>query len=360
MKLREPVRTAITKAIKDAEQEMTKDESCSRTLEAMLTRINDLEQRLAALDKDILDALLIVPDNDEEYNQEVYDVEDLKEEIRGAKSSIREKILAVGAQTSVKRQLIAVGAPTSVKKQLFAVGTLNDQQASVTSSDSSVSQKEKKGSPERHQQQRQEVTITPSPAKSNGGECIFCDTGNHLPEDCYQTKRMTLDERKEVIIKTSYWFRCLQRRNEAYTCRSKVIRSLCKRNHHQVLCEDYGDESEQREVPEPIEDESINVKTNSNGITREVIFKKTVHVKITGNNGAWKRVRLLSEKGSQRSCIKSSTGRELGCQVTQEQHQQSNLFGGIQTKRKLWNCNGVQSEGFMNSQEEEHVTLIRD
>ena len=76
-------------------------------------------------------------------------------------------------------------------------------------------------------------------SKENKMMCAFCSGSNHRTNDCDYAKRLTPDEKKSILRKKGYCFKCITRFHVARDCKRKVICNNCGRNHVTIMCENF-------------------------------------------------------------------------------------------------------------------------
>jgi hypothetical protein len=172
--------------------------------------------------------------------------------------------------------------------------------------------------------------------------------------ECFKAKKMTMEAKKEAIKTKNACFKCLKRGHLAKVCRGRIVCTQCEGSHHQVMCpNDAGAAggSEKSGVSTTTDKDTISVASNSNQISRGLIaLLKSLHVRVGGNNGTCKEVRLLFDDGSQRSYVKTAVADGLECRTAQEIILQNNPLGGVPTKSKHRRCYEVELQGIHTDQ----------
>ncbi|GFU29804.1 integrase catalytic domain-containing protein [Nephila pilipes] len=68
--------------------------------------------------------------------------------------------------------------------------------------------------------------------------CLFCSQCNHWSSDCLIGKKLSLNDKKSILIRNRACFRCLNKGHNARSCRLKMLK--CKncddKSHHTLLC----------------------------------------------------------------------------------------------------------------------------
>ncbi|XP_023022263.2 uncharacterized protein [Leptinotarsa decemlineata] len=181
---------------------------------------------------------------------------------------------------------------------------------------------------------------SPVPTATNfvsfDSNCAFCVGSNHIGEHCFKAQKMTLEQKKRILISNNICFRCLKAGHTSKRCRGHPRCALCQKSHLVIMSPDLPinlksfdtlDHSKKPEV-DPNIDKSLATYNNS----RTHVFLQTMRVNIFGANGS-KYVRALIDSGSQRSYILKSTAEKLGCQSVGKEKLIHCLFGGSQNER---------------------------
>ncbi|GFW48441.1 putative RNA-directed DNA polymerase from transposon X-element [Trichonephila clavipes] len=68
--------------------------------------------------------------------------------------------------------------------------------------------------------------------------CLFCSQSNHWTSDCLIAKKLSLSDKKSILIRNRACFRCLNKGHNARSCRLKMFKSRnCDdKSHHALLC----------------------------------------------------------------------------------------------------------------------------
>jgi len=66
-------------------------------------------------------------------------------------------------------------------------------------------------------------------------ECIFCKS-KHDSQNCETARKLTLDERKEIVKRENACFNCLKRGHVSQKCKIKTKCDWCSRRHVLVMC----------------------------------------------------------------------------------------------------------------------------
>ncbi|GFX31465.1 integrase catalytic domain-containing protein [Trichonephila clavipes] len=54
--------------------------------------------------------------------------------------------------------------------------------------------------------------------------CLFCSQSNHWTSDCLIAKKLSLNDKKSILIRNRACFRCLNKGHNARSCRLKMLK----------------------------------------------------------------------------------------------------------------------------------------
>ena len=80
---------------------------------------------------------------------------------------------------------------------------------------------------------RANVNVTTTSDRSK--KCPACQVSNHKVYSCPEFKKLTVEERFEVVKKARLCFNCLSSGHDSKECRSSYKCSICQKNHNYLL-----------------------------------------------------------------------------------------------------------------------------
>lgn len=156
--------------------------------------------------------------------------------------------------------------------------------------------------------------------------CIFCNE-NHSSVECEKARKMTLEQRTDIVKAKNACFRCLKTNHSYKICRYKEKCAWCTRRHVLLMCRDNSDTTTN-------EDKSkVHIKEHNltNLSSDPEVFLQTLRVKLT--NGSKEHVvRAIIDTGSHRSYVLGSAAERLGYEVLERKTMIHSLFGGTRTQ----------------------------
>ncbi|XP_011698795.1 PREDICTED: uncharacterized protein LOC105456446 [Wasmannia auropunctata] len=160
--------------------------------------------------------------------------------------------------------------------------------------------------------------------------CIFCKA-NHESSNCEEARKLTLNERKEIVKRENGCFNCLIRGHAALRCRSRLKCDWCSKRHVLLMCPTIT-----RDESAPANKVEDNKKTveESNLVTfceRHEVYLQTLRVKLYSASRE-KIVRAVIDTASQRSYIRTEVAKELGYASRGELEVTHSLFGGAKSE----------------------------
>ena len=134
-------------------------------------------------------------------------------------------------------------------------------------------------------------------------------------------ENFSVEKRKDILRKAKRYFLCFKYGHQAYTCSSRHRCEVCKKKHHQSLCE------------RNTADMNTSMEGNGHAITATAKSNSTVVMltarKLVFGNDAMKKVpvAILFDSGSQKSYVTESLQKKLGLQVEKTETMNLNTFG---------------------------------
>ncbi|XP_024878860.1 uncharacterized protein LOC112459126, partial [Temnothorax curvispinosus] len=173
------------------------------------------------------------------------------------------------------------------------------------------------------------VSKDPKPA-----ECIFCKS-SHESQVCENARKLTLDERKEIVKKERCCFNCLKRGHVSQKCKVKLRCDWCSRRHVLVMCP--GIVRKENVPPNKPENKDPAKTTEEHSLATlcemRDVYLQTLRVKLYSQSRE-KIVRAVIDTASQRSYIRTDVARELGYVSLGKQEISHSLFGGVKSECK--------------------------
>ncbi|KAJ8968554.1 hypothetical protein NQ317_001752 [Molorchus minor] len=162
---------------------------------------------------------------------------------------------------------------------------------------------------------------------TDNAKCIFC-TGSHGSDVCFKARKMTLEERRNILSQKKACFRCLKIGHLVRKCRSRLKCILCEQSHVPLMCQTLDNDRKPSDDTAPQNAENVVVKDQA--LTNQTdmhVFLQTLRVTIKGSENT-RIVRALVDTGSQRSYILKSTVLDLGLEHKRVEKIVHCLFGG--------------------------------
>ncbi|CAL1280117.1 unnamed protein product [Larinioides sclopetarius] len=162
-------------------------------------------------------------------------------------------------------------------------------------------------------------------------KCVFCSKLNHRSSDCFFAKKLSLSDRKAILIRNHACFKCLGREHNARSCRLKMLKCMnCnEKNHHTLLC----NKNEKLELKESESNETTISNTLANHSQITDVYLQTIVLKLC-NNGKEIILRCLLDSGSQNSYLTQRIIDNFELQPVSKQTIVHGLFGGRETAPK--------------------------
>ncbi|XP_067121310.1 uncharacterized protein [Centruroides vittatus] len=158
-------------------------------------------------------------------------------------------------------------------------------------------------------------------------QCVFCEK-SHASAECRKAENLTLDQRKQILIKRGACFKCLKLNHISSSCRAKCSCTVCGKPHHVLLCRNSRKVSpnnasvgEGDGAPPVCEQALANVSSTPR------VLLQTLVVILRGEERCLK-IRAIIDTASQRSYILKSTAERVGYQPMRKENLKHSLFGG--------------------------------
>lgn len=176
------------------------------------------------------------------------------------------------------------------------------------------------------------VSRDPKPA-----ECIFCKS-SHESQGCENARKLTLDERKEIVKKEKACFNCLKRGHVSQKCKVKLRCDWCSRRHVLLMCPGIVRKENVPPNKPDNKDPAKAAEEHSLATLCEMrdVYLQTLRVKLYSQTRE-KIVRAVIDTASQRSYIRTDVARELGYVSLGKQEISHSLFGGVKSEREAHN-----------------------
>lgn len=174
--------------------------------------------------------------------------------------------------------------------------------------------------------------------------CLWCDKDGHSSIECYKLQKLSVEKRKEIIMKKKACTICLRKGHFWKNCKASVKCLICNKRHSTVICTT-------NKVTPSRTDESTQSDKNTTAATSSTkgnTLLQTVMVEIQ-HKGKGIRVRALLDSGSQKTYIKQEIIENLQITAMKEEVLTHTLFGGLQTPSKLYKVYKLDIRSLDNS-----------
>ncbi|XP_043466423.1 uncharacterized protein LOC122501193 [Leptopilina heterotoma] len=168
--------------------------------------------------------------------------------------------------------------------------------------------------------------------------CIFCN-GEHDSAVCEKAKRMSYEDRRNIIGKNKCCFKCIKRGHCAKDCRVRIICSECNGRHSVLLCPSMSNSNSVAKMDQgKTTSGSIQIKEQNlaSFCNLPEVYLQTLRV-ILFSDSSEMSVRAVVDTGSQRSYITSRVAESLGYKSVGSKEIVHSLFGGERTKSEVHN-----------------------
>ena len=165
-------------------------------------------------------------------------------------------------------------------------------------------------------------------------------------------RKLSLDERRDIIKKENVCFTCLKRGHIAKRCRVRIKCDWCARRHVLLMCPGLG-ANEKTERKQTEHSNANVVKTSSSELGLAVLSEwpsvclQTLRVRMYSDTGE-KVVRAVIDTGSHRSYVRD-VAKELGYESRGKQKVTLSLFGGIKSTKDTHDIYNIRLKNLDNS-----------
>ncbi|XP_071652824.1 uncharacterized protein [Temnothorax longispinosus] len=161
-------------------------------------------------------------------------------------------------------------------------------------------------------------------------ECIFCNE-KHDSSQCERARKMSLEERQDIVKQKNACFNCLKTGHGRRFCRYNIKCAWCSKRHVLLMCREITAEGSTKKNPteEPTKKQEESSLANLSLSTE--IFLQTLRVKMR-NQEKERVVRAVLDTGSHRSYVLDRTAKKLDCEEIGQYNIVHLLFGGVKTK----------------------------
>ena len=164
--------------------------------------------------------------------------------------------------------------------------------------------------------------------------CIFCK-GKHDSLSCETARKLSLDERRDIVKRENVCFRCLRRGHISKKCRVSVKCEWCNNRHVLLMCSTFYNKEGVAEHSSEVSLNSVVKASCDNNMTASCAFPEfylqTLPVKAFSENREV-TIRMLIDTGSQRSNIRTQVASEVGYDSVGQQEVTHSLFSGVKSK----------------------------
>ncbi|XP_023217501.1 uncharacterized protein LOC111619908 [Centruroides sculpturatus] len=158
-------------------------------------------------------------------------------------------------------------------------------------------------------------------------QCVFCEK-SHASAECRKAENLTLDQRKQILIKRGACFKCLKLNHISSSCRAKCSCTVCGKPHHVLLCRNNRKVSPNNtSVGEGDGASTVCEQALANVSSTPRVLLQTLVVILRGEERCLK-IRAIIDTASQRSYILKSTAERVGYQPMRKENLKHSLFGG--------------------------------
>lgn len=173
-----------------------------------------------------------------------------------------------------------------------------------------------------------DLTNTTQKKEGKSMTCIFCDKSSHSAQDCSQARKLTIEERLEVVKSKKGCLICLRPGHFSKQCKTFVSCMFCNRRHYMLFCREFiaGKEQDNKEKLMTQESTTTGKELSMLSNTFTEIILQTLCVKVKGPRGT-KVCRLILDSGSQHSYICQSLVSDLNLKSVGEEELAHCLFG---------------------------------
>ncbi|KFM68622.1 Transposon Ty3-G Gag-Pol polyprotein, partial [Stegodyphus mimosarum] len=150
--------------------------------------------------------------------------------------------------------------------------------------------------------------------------CVFCDSVTHTSDCCNAVMNLTLEERKNSLLRKGACFNCLQKaKHLSRNCPIKKTKcEFCSGLHHKFVCF----EQQKKEIKNNMDSESTDLTNQSKG--QVFLQTLTVYIEIKISR---QLVRAIIDTGSQKSYISKCVAKTMGLKSRGKETITHGLFG---------------------------------
>lgn len=166
-------------------------------------------------------------------------------------------------------------------------------------------------------------------------KCIFCGD-NHDNANCEQAKKLSYDDRKNLIKEKKCCFKCLKPNHQSKSCKVKISCAWCNNRHSILICQNMSSATT-KVIPDKNEasDKKENVEQSlANFISMPEVILQTLRVVLYSDSKEKKIVRVIIDPGSHRSYIRSDVAKSLKYESLGKKSVSHALFGDVNSKSK--------------------------
>ncbi|XP_076658275.1 uncharacterized protein LOC143362201 [Halictus rubicundus] len=183
------------------------------------------------------------------------------------------------------------------------------------------------------------LTELPSASVLFSGEerrlkCIFCD-GNHENANCDKAKKLSYDERKDLIKQKRCCFKCLKPNHQSSNCRVRISCAFCGNRHSVLMCPSLCNAT-RNATPSKSEtrDRKENVEQSlASFVNMPDVILQTLRV-VLYSDSERKVARVVIDQGSHRSYVRSEVAKFMGYEPLGKRAVTHTLFGGANSGSK--------------------------
>ena len=139
--------------------------------------------------------------------------------------------------------------------------------------------------------------------------CIFCKS-SHESRDCESARKLSMSERRAVVMKENACFYCLRRGQIAKKCRSKIKCEWFTRRHVLLMCPNVSGKENVHAVDKNETDKCIKESNLASFCETPTVRLQTLRVRLYSDKG--EKQRVLIDPGLQRSYVRTDIARDLG------------------------------------------------
>uniref|UniRef100_A0ABD2WZE2 CCHC-type domain-containing protein n=1 Tax=Trichogramma kaykai TaxID=54128 RepID=A0ABD2WZE2_9HYME len=183
--------------------------------------------------------------------------------------------------------------------------------------------------------------------------CIFCEA-NHESRVCDHAKKLSFDERKNIVKRSGACFKCLLRGHTSKDCKVKLTCEWCHKRHAMLMCSvTHGNATAGATTNRKKEkDKKINTPSVENSLVTfsdmPSVCLLTLRVELFTEDKTM-IVHALYDPGSHQSYVRFEIAEKIGYQSLSKYETSHSLFGGVQAKSELYDVYRVRVRNLTNS-----------